>query len=114
MKPTFVTASALALNFAAQPAHAAPADDGPVTETVSFADLDLSSRSDQAKLEKRVRSTIGRLCPGDNGASPASPSPDPTCFRVKLKDARAQMDRAIARANGGALFASAPPSAPHR
>lgn len=114
MRLTFVTATALALNFAAQPALAALAEDAQVTVRVGFADLDLTLESDRAKLENRVRSTVGRLCRGENGASPASPYPNAACFRAKMQDARVQMDRAIARANGGALFAAAPPSAPHR
>jgi UrcA family protein len=100
------TAAALAANLAA-PAVAAPAIDPVVSEAVSFADLNLTSKSDQARLERRVHLAVAGMCPGNDRASPAPPLPDPECFEATMKKVRPQMDRAIARANVGEALAAA-------
>lgn len=108
MRLIFATATVLAANLSAAAACADQAIDAPVTEAVSFADLDLTSKSDRTTLQRRVRYTIGSLCPGDDGASPAPPFPESGCVRAKLKDARVQMDRAFARAERHPMLAAAP------
>lgn len=114
MRLIFVTASVLAATLGAQPALAGPANDALVTEFVSYADLDLTLKADRAKLERRVRSTIKRFCPGVQEATPAPPSTDPKCFQAKLKEVRVQMDRAFAQADRGPSLAAARPSKSHR
>ena len=78
-------------------AAAAPANAETVQVRINFADLDLSSNADVAKLRKRVRLALKKAC-----AAPLSMANSPaidTC----VTDALAQADTQIARHRGLAL-----------
>jgi UrcA family protein len=77
-----------------------------VTNSVSYADLDLRSAADQQRLKRRIRLAVHRLCLADGRASPLMAIPDPDCFRNAMTATRRQMDRAIARAAEGTSIAS--------
>ena len=90
-------------------AAAAPvaAKDAPVIETVSYQDLNLSSPSDQARLQRRIASVASRMCAEVTGATPAPAPVDRACYRQTVEAVQADVDRAIAAA--GARYAEASP-----
>jgi UrcA family protein len=85
----------------------ASAKDAPVSETISYHDLDLSSPKDQARLQRRVGSVAASLCSQVTGATPAPARVDWACYRQTVEAAQADVDRAIAAA--GARYAEASP-----
>jgi UrcA family protein len=107
MRTIIVATAAAAASLVATSAGAAPVRETVVNEVVSFADLNLTLKADQARLERRVRATIAALCPGDDRASPAPPLPDPLCFEAGLKANQPQIDRAIAQAMARSTLAQA-------
>ena len=92
--------------LAAQSA-ASLADPAPVRESVSYTDLDLGSTTGQQRLKNRISFAAYRLCLLDAPASPSPAIADPLCFRSAMKDALAQMERKVARANSNRLVATA-------
>ena len=111
-----VAAAGITAAWFATPANARPAwaNEATTTDSVQYGDLDLTSAKDQARLKRRINSVAYRLCLEVSGASPAPPPTDPTCFNEAMKDALAQMDRAIARASNGETRAAAKQvNAPH-
>src|SRR5207247_2882659 len=99
--------------FAAAAVRAAPLQAitpmPPVTANVRYGDLNLTSAKDQKRLRHRIVYAASWICVDDSGATPAPPPVNPECFRQTTKDAFAQMERAIARANSGQLLAASGP-----
>jgi UrcA family protein len=77
------------------------------TETVSYADLDLTSSEGEKVFHRRVLAAIARACAPDDRAVPAPPLPDSRCFGSTLRSIRAKMDQAIAGARTSDTLASA-------
>jgi UrcA family protein len=75
-------------------------------ERVSYADLDLVSVADQARLERRIRSAAHRLCLGNVSANPTAYH-DIKCFKQTVAGALSQMELAVAAARNRSTLASA-------
>ena len=85
----------------------ASAKDAPVSETISYHDLDLSSPKDQARLQRRIASVASRMCAQVTGATPAPAPVDWGCYRETVDAVQADVQRAVAAA--GARYAEASP-----
>ena len=62
MKTFVATAAAVAVLIAGQAAAQPGAE--PLSQRVSYADLDLSSATGRAALERRIKQAVSRVCPG--------------------------------------------------
>src|SRR5438067_10632447 len=100
--------SAVIAVLPANPANATPAwAQVTLTKSVSYADLDMTSERDRHRLKDRIAFTAYRVCLVDAPASPSPAIADPLCFHSAMKDALAQMERKVARANSNRLVATA-------
>lgn len=88
-----LTALASIALFSALPAAAS----GQAQERVAYGDLDLTSDSGQATLNKRIRAAVKRVC-GHSSGSTADFLDWRQCRRNSMADATRQMEVAIARA----------------
>ncbi len=69
-----------------------------LTDTVSYADLDLTQRADRRTLERRVSDTAGRLC-DELRQDPASHhNMGTSCKDIAIRDAMGQVRQAFADA----------------
>ena len=79
--------------------HAAPIQDA---ITVSYADLDLSSSNDVARLERRVNKAADKLCRvGERGAAQRAYSTE--CKADVLANAKTDIDTAVSSARTGTV-----------
>lgn len=113
------TLSAAALAIAA-PAFAQTAEELVVTgralgarpqslsQTVSYADLDLTQARDRRVLLQRVNYTAGWLCDRLNEARPAAGNLGHSCQEVAVRDAMVQARLAYAGAGSNPAYAQAP------
>ena len=86
---------------------------GPVAR-VSFADLNLDSRSGKAKLQRRIRSAAGELCLEDGILPLQVRLQRHACFYAVVADGNHQLDELLAaRASGSAIAATALTIAAH-
>jgi len=104
-------ASLIALAIATSPtnvAHAAPlsATQSDVRKSVTYDDLDISTRKGQRALEHRIDRAVTRICLEAIGGSPAPPPRDRTCFVETKKEAMAKMKLAIAKVDSERMVAS--------
>jgi len=77
------------------------------TERVSFADLDLSSKSALGTLKSRIHSVANRVCVSDI-AEPLQASLESTsCYRRAVDDSYAQIDKILAARKAGTAIAAA-------
>ena len=103
---TMMIAPALALGASMIGVAQAPV--APETQVVAYADLDLHSARDQARLEQRVRSAADRLCREDDRASPAGGYLNAACFRAALADGVRQI-RLVLGTTENRLASAQPP-----
>jgi UrcA family protein len=102
--------AATAALVGAAPAFAQPVDELTVTgqlrgdrahslsDTVSYADLDLSRYADRQELLLRVNNTARRLCTRLNQDSPSPANLGKSCQDVAVRDAMSQVHQAFADA----------------
>ena len=109
MKISLIIGAAIASTQWAGPASAAPKNDPWPTQEVRYDDLDLTKVSDQLRFKHRLAWAASVLCKEVDNEMPVPPV-DPVCYRMTLQRAVQQMDRAIARAEGGPRLAAAQPS----
>lgn len=89
-------------------AEASPSGDATMTEQISYADLDLGSAAGQHHLKNRISYAAYRLCLIEPVTATPSPAvADTKCHRKVMAEGLAQMQRAVARANGGPVLALA-------
>ena len=81
--------------------------DPPVTERISYADLNLGSAAGQNRLKDRIGYAAYRLCLIDSTATPSPAVADPGCSRKVMAEGLAQMQRAVARSSSGPALAQA-------
>ena len=91
---TLLILAAAASAFAAAPALAQTA--GPGQLVVSYADLDLTTRSGVRVLDRRLRAAVQTACGPISSADPAGKNDVRECRAETLAAARAQRDMAIA------------------
>jgi UrcA family protein len=77
------------------------------SESVSYADLNISSAAGQQRLKNRISFAAYRLCLVDGPASPSPATADPQCYRSAITDAIAQMNKMVPRAKGAPELAAA-------
>ena len=94
---TLLTLAAAAAALVASPALA---QNGPAQVSVSYADLDLSSRAGVRTLDRRIRSAVEQACGPISSFDPRGKNIVPDCREDTLALARAQRDTAIAGATG--------------
>ena len=68
------------------------------TERVSFADLDLTARSDARRLHLKVAGAVKRVCLFDDNRAKLQPSDYYSCADGAWDRARPQIDRALSNA----------------
>jgi UrcA family protein len=86
--------------------HGPMLHDRPMTmsQTVSYADLDLSLRSDRHRLERRINVTAGRICDRLNEARPSAANLGRSCQEIAVRDAMGQVREAFADASSSAAY----------
>ncbi|ENY81409.1 UrcA family protein [Sphingopyxis sp. MC1] len=94
---------ALSLALAGTPALAATADEAP-TATIRIDDLKLTSAKGRERLEARVHSAARQIC-ATSARGLAARNSENACMATALAAAKPQMERAIARADGGTQLA---------
>ena len=101
-------ATAIATVFLAGSANSQlrSADDVPVTEGVTYEDLNLTLPKDQAKLKRRIGYAASRVCAEVFSVTPSPLFANSKCFRAAIKNADSQMKAAITRAIARARLAS--------
>jgi len=82
-----------------------------LSETVSYADLDLTQKSQRAILERRVSDAAGRICDRLNEARPGAANLGHSCQEVAVRNASDQMRLAYADAREVSRLAQAAPAA---
>ena len=80
---------------------AANAGDGPATEKVPYADLNLATSEGIEELDRRLDRAVMRVC-GETYPRPHAITTIAQCKRVTKRDLKPQREYAIARANGNA------------
>lgn len=93
---TILILAAAAATFTAAPALAQDLGAGQVR--VGYADLDLSSRSGQRTLDRRIRSAVEQACGPISSFDPRGKNIVLDCREQTLAEARTQRDVAIAAA----------------
>lgn len=78
-----------------------------ITETVSYADLDLSYARDRDILRQRINITAGRLCDRLNEPRRAAGNLGRSCQDIAVRDALGQVRLAVADARSSASYADA-------
>jgi len=78
-----------------------------ITETVSYADLDLNYARDRAILRHRVNVTAGRICDRLNEPGRAAGNLGRSCQDIAVRDAMDQVRLAVADARAGTNYADA-------
>jgi UrcA family protein len=76
-----------------------------LSETVSYADLDLNYARDRQTLRMRVNDTAGRICDRLNEARPSAGNLGHSCQEVAVRDAMGQVREAYADARSGPRYA---------
>jgi len=109
MRKTLVAVSAIAFgagSVAAQPllVVGTPA---PPTKIVSYADLNLDSKSGQQHLVNRIRAAASAVCFEDNKEQVEFAMARRGCYKAALDDGMGQMTRAIAARASGVSIAAA-------
>ena len=79
-----------------------------LSETVSYADLDLTQRSQRAILEARVNDAAGRVCDRLNETRPSAGNLGHSCQEVAVRGATDQVRLAVADARNMQRLAAAP------
>ncbi len=87
LKPVLFAAAALASAVSFSPALAKPAT--PSVRVVSYADLDLSSTSGQARLERRIEAAVRDVC----GEAPSFELARQQAIRDCIAETRANVRR---------------------
>lgn len=113
MKTLLLATGAIAVSLCMGSAKAGPFDDPLPTFEVRYTDLDLTKVSDQLRLKHRLARAASVLCKEVDNAMPVAPV-DPVCYRLTLQTAVQQVDRAVARANSGAVLALTTAASQHR
>jgi UrcA family protein len=123
LRSTLLAAAVLATAGLAVPAAAQTVEELTVTghalrnnpqslsETVSYADLDLTQASQRAILNARVTAAAGRVCDRLNEARPHAGNLGHSCQEVAVRNASDQVRLAFADARNMARLASAAPAA---
>jgi UrcA family protein len=118
MRHLALTLAAVAASLAAAPAFAQTVEEltvtghtllnrpQAITETVSYADLDLTRARDRSVLLRRVNTTAGRICDRLNEPHPAAGNLGHSCQEVAVRGAMSQVRLAYADARSPA-YASA-------
>ncbi len=87
-----IAASLAGLALSTQPAAAQSAADQPAQHLVSYADLDLSTARDQARLESRLRHAASTVCESNYGSHPLNEAMEARrCYRSALQSAHRQV-----------------------
>lgn len=76
-----------------------------LSETVSYADLDLNYARDRQTLRMRVNDTAGRICDRLNEARPSPGNLGHSCQEVAVRDAMGQVREAYADARSAPRYA---------
>jgi UrcA family protein len=82
-----------------------------LSETVSYADLDLTQKSQRTILERRVSDAAGRVCDRLNQDRPGRTNLGHSCQEVAIRGASDQMRLAFADAREVSRLAAAAPAA---
>jgi UrcA family protein len=82
-----------------------------LSETVSYADLNLTARRDRAILEQRISDAAGRVCDRLNEPRPSAGNLGHSCQEVAIRGVSDQMRLAFADARNMARLAAAAPAA---
>ena len=82
-----------------------------LSETVSYADLDLTRASQRTILERRISDAAGRVCDRLNEARPGPGNLGHSCQEVAIRGASDQMRLAFADAREVSRLAAAAPAA---
>ena len=114
-KSALAAATAFAAALMAAPAFAQTIDELIVTgrsaraqslsESVSYADLDLTQASQRNILTRRVNAAAGRVCDQLNEARPSAANLGHSCQEVAVRGAMGQVRTAFADARSGAAYA---------
>lgn len=98
-----VQASAVIKKQTGQGANGAPIETAVVAMRVSYGDLSLDTRSGQSLLRDRVAEAARDACARVGSVFPPGGqlTEDAECIRTAIKDAKSQVDGAIAAANAG-------------
>ncbi|WP_293371539.1 UrcA family protein [Phenylobacterium sp.] len=75
-----------------------------LSDTVSYADLDLTLRSDRDRLLRRVNDTAGRLCDQLNQDPASNHNIGKSCKDVAVRDAIGQVRQAFADAGSNPAY----------
>ena len=78
-----------------------------LSETVSYADLDLTLRADRATLERRVSDTANRLCNALNQDPASHHNMGKSCKDIAIRDAMGQVRQAFADAGTSPAYVDA-------
>ena len=97
------------LTVTARALHNAPAQS--LSETVSYADLDLTIPKQRTILRRRVSDAAGRVCDRLNEPRPAAANLGHSCQDVAIRNASDQVRLAIADARNLSRLAAASPAA---
>jgi UrcA family protein len=106
MKKFVTLAAAMVFTGSAFAAQAEPRQAGPRTERVSYADLNLTSRSGTASLERRVREASGRVCEMGGTQTLDEFAISSRCYSTAVADGLRQMNEVVATKNSGAILAA--------
>jgi UrcA family protein len=82
-----------------------------LSETVSYADLDLTQKSQRTILQRRVSDAAGRICDRLNEARPGPGNLGHSCQDIAIRGASDQMRLAFADAREVSRLAAAAPAA---
>jgi len=82
-----------------------------LSETVSYADLDLTQKGQRAILERRISDAAGRICDRLNEARPSAGNLGHSCQEVAIRGASDQVRLAFADAREVSRLAAAAPAA---
>jgi UrcA family protein len=77
-----------------------------ISETVSYAGLDLNSPHDRNELLTRINVTAGHICDRLNEAAPSAANLGHSCQEVAVRDAMSQVHQAYADARSPATAAA--------
>jgi UrcA family protein len=88
--------------------HALRSQPQSLSETVSFADLDLTLAADRSILERRINAAAGRVCDQLNEPRTDRTNLGHSCQDIAVRNAMPQVRLAFADARAPARFARAP------
>jgi UrcA family protein len=114
MKMTILTGCILGFSsasVAAAPviieARRPPAAQEVLTESVSFADLNISSEAGLRTLNGRIRAAANRVCESNDPEPLRANMESLSCYRKAMSDSFGQIDRFLAARNVGTAVAAA-------